>query len=125
MLVMELYWAQHWGIKMSRKEDEFCTNFVSNVFLLGSKLIGQYGGYETFVDKLTEQHQNEPSIKYHIVYKTNGDRFMDESKLAHIEALKKNSDGSVAEFTYHKAHVFKIPCPNIGSLWPSTMTEQH
>lgn len=28
--------------------------------------------------------------------------------------IKRNSDGSAAEFNYHNAHVFKIPCPNIG-----------
>ncbi|MBQ9661767.1 MAG: DUF1972 domain-containing protein [Oscillospiraceae bacterium] len=87
---------------------------TQHIFIIGSKSIGQYGGYETFVDKLTEQHQNDYSIKYHIACKANGDGFMDESKLDGIEVLKKNSDGSVAEFTYHNAHVFKIPCPNIG-----------
>ena len=87
---------------------------VQHVFIIGSKSIGQYGGYETFVDKLTEQHQNDPTIKYHIACKANGDGFMDESKLVGVEITKKNSDGSVAEFTYHNAHVFKIPCPNIG-----------
>ena len=87
---------------------------VQHVFVIGSKSIGQYGGYETFVDKLTEQHQNDPTIKYHIACKANGDGFMDESKLDGVEITKKNSDGSVAEFTYHNAHVFKIPCPNIG-----------
>lgn len=87
---------------------------VQHVFVIGSKSIGQYGGYETFVDKLTEQHRYEPSIKYHIACKANGDGFMDETKLDGVEITKKNSDGSVAEFTYHNAHVFKIPCPNIG-----------
>ena len=87
---------------------------TQHIFIIGSKSIGQYGGYETFVDKLTEQHQKDHSIKYHIACKANGDGFMDESKLDGIEVLKKNSDGSVAEFTYHNAHVFKIPCPNIG-----------
>ena len=87
---------------------------VQHVFIIGSKSIGQYGGYETFVDKLTEQHQNDPTIKYHIACKANGDGFMDESKLDGVEIIKKNSDGSLAEFTYHNAHVFKIPCPNIG-----------
>ena len=87
---------------------------VQHVFIIGSKSIGQYGGYETFVDKLSEQHQNAPTIKYHIACKANGDGFMDESKLPGVEITKKNSDGSVAEFTYQNAHVFKIPCPNIG-----------
>lgn len=87
---------------------------VQHVFIIGSKSIGQYGGYETFVDKLTEQHKNDQIIKYHIACKANGDGFMDESKLTGIEITKKNCNGSVAEFTYHNAHVFKIPCPNIG-----------
>ena len=88
---------------------------VQHVFIIGAKSIGQYGGYETFVDKLTEQHQHEPSIKYHVACKANGDGCMDESKLPGVEVTKRNDDGSVAEFTYHNAHVFKIPCPNIGS----------
>ena len=87
---------------------------IQHVFIIGSKSIGQYGGYETFVDKLTEQHQDDPSIKYHIACKANGDGFMDESKLDNIIVTKRNSDSSVAEFTYHNAHVFKITCPNIG-----------
>jgi len=39
---------------------------------------------------------------------------MDESKFDGVKALKKNRDGSVAEFKYKNAHVFKISCPNIG-----------
>ena len=88
---------------------------VQHVFIIGAKSIGQYGGYETFVDKLTEQHQHEPSIKYHVACKANGDGCMDESKLSGIEVTKRNDDGSVAEFTYYNAHIFKISCPNIGS----------
>lgn len=87
---------------------------IQHVFIIGAKSIGQYGGYETFVDKLTEQHQSERFIKYHIACKANGEGFMDENKLDGIEITKKTSDGKVAEFIYHNAHVFKIPCPNIG-----------
>ena len=40
---------------------------VQNIFIVGSKGIpGAYGGYETFVDKLTEYHQNEQCIRYHV-----------------------------------------------------------
>ncbi len=85
-----------------------------HIFIIGSKSIGQYGGYETFVDHLIGEHENDPSIKYHIACKANGDGYMDESKLPNIKITKKNADGSVAEFTYKNAHVFKIPCPNIG-----------
>lgn len=89
-------------------------NKVQHVFIIGSKSIGQYGGYETFVDRLIGEHENDPSIKYHVACKANGDGFMDESKLSSISDVVKNSDGSVIEFTYKNAHVFKIPCPNIG-----------
>lgn len=87
---------------------------VQHVFIIGSKSIGQYGGYETFVDRLIGEHENEESIKYHVACKANGDGYMDESKLENVIVTKKNSDGSVAEFTYKNAHVFKIKCPNIG-----------
>lgn len=47
---------------------------VQNVFLIGAKSLGAYGGYETFVYKLTEYHQNNPNIKYHVACKANGDQ---------------------------------------------------
>ena len=34
---------------------------VQHVYLVGAKSLGAYGGYETFVYKLTEYHQNEPT----------------------------------------------------------------
>ena len=90
-------------------------NTVQHVFIIGSKSIGQYGGYETFVDRLIGEHENEPSIKYHVACKANGDGFMDETRLTPaVKVLKKNKDGKVSEFEYKNAHVFKIPCPNIG-----------
>ncbi|MFR0591291.1 beta 1-4 rhamnosyltransferase Cps2T [Bifidobacterium thermophilum] len=66
---------------------------VQHVFIVGSKGIpGNYGGYETFVDKLTEYHQNEPKLKYHVACKA-----------------KENS-----RFSYHNADCFKINVPDIG-----------
>ena len=49
---------------------------VQHVFLVGAKSLGAYGGYETFVYKLTEYHQNNKNIKYHftiekILFKNN------------------------------------------------------
>ncbi len=85
-----------------------------HIFIIGSKSIGQYGGYETFVDRLIGEHELEKSIKYHIACKANGDGYMDESKLDSVIVLKKDKDGKVSEFEYKNAHVFKIPCPNIG-----------
>ncbi len=87
---------------------------VQHVFIIGSKSIGQYGGYETFVDRLIGEHENEKRIKYHVACKANGSGFMDESKLPGITVLKRNKKGAVQEFEYKNAHVFKIQCPAIG-----------
>lgn len=46
---------------------------VQHVYLVGAKSLGAYGGYETFVYKLTEHHQNKKNIKYHVACKANGD----------------------------------------------------
>ena len=62
---------------------------VQHVFLVGAKSLGAYGGYETFVDKLTEYHQNNKKIKYHVACKANGDGCMDETK---VDGVKRISD---------------------------------
>ena len=87
---------------------------VQHVFIIGAKSIGQYGGYETFVDFLIGEHENDKTIKYHVACKANGDGCMDETKLSAISEVVKDKNGKVKEFTYKNAHVFKIPCPNIG-----------
>ena len=52
-------------------------NKVQHVYLVGAKSLGAYGGYETFVYKLTEYHQNKENIKYHVACKANGDGCID------------------------------------------------
>lgn len=67
---------------------------VQHIFIVGSKGIpGAYGGYETFVDRLTEYHQENSNLKYHV-------------------ACKSNEKG---EFVYHNADCFKIKVPDIGA----------
>ena len=78
---------------------------VQHVFIIGSKSIGQYGGYETFVDRLIGEHEHDKSIKYHVACKANGDGYMDESKLSSISDVVKDKDGKVREFTYKNAHI--------------------
>ena len=51
---------------------------VQHVYLVGAKSLGAYGGYETFVYKLTEYHLNKENIKYHVACKANGDGCMKE-----------------------------------------------
>ena len=88
---------------------------VKNVFIIGAKCIGQYGGYETFLDKLTEQHASESSIQYYIVTKANGSGAMDESKLDGVSHIKKDVNGTVRTFRYHNAKVVKLDVPQIGA----------
>ena len=67
---------------------------MQHIFIVGSKGIpGAYGGYETFVDKLTEYHQGNTEIKYHVACKST-----------------ENS-----EFEYHNARCFNVKVPNIGA----------
>ena len=81
---------------------------VQHVFLVGAKSLGAYGGYETFVYKLTEYHQNNKNIKYHVACKVNGDGCMDETK---VDGATRTNDH---EFEFHNAHCFKINIPQIG-----------
>lgn len=67
---------------------------IQNVFIIGSKGIpGAYGGYETFVDRLTEYHQQNKKIQYHVACKG-----------------KK-----AEEKEYHHARCFYVKVPNLGS----------
>ena len=81
---------------------------MQHVFIVGSKSLGAYGGYETFVYKMTEYHQNNKKLKYHIACKANGDGFMDEKKLKGVTRIND------LEFEFQNAHCIKIPVPNIG-----------
>ena len=84
-----------------------------HVFIIGAKCIGRYGGYETFLEKLLQQHENDKSIKYHIVTTANGERAMDETKLSGVSDIRQ--EGKVQSFTYRNAHVVKLSVPQIGS----------
>ena len=81
---------------------------MQHVFIVGSKSLGAYGGYETFVYKLTEYHQNKKNIKYHVACKANGDGCMDETKVDGVTRINDH------EFEFHNAHCFKIDIPQIG-----------
>ena len=72
---------------------------MQHVFIIGSKGIpGAYGGYETFVDKLTEYHQHHEELKYHVACK----------------------DNRQFEETYQNARCFHLKVPHIGpaqAIW--------
>ena len=68
-------------------------SFVQHIFIVGSKGIpGNYGGYETFMDRLTEYHQNNPNLKYHVACKAKDTK----------------------TFEYHNADCFDVKVPSIG-----------
>ena len=72
---------------------------MQHIFIVGSKGIpGAYGGYETFVDKLTEYHQGHPGLSYHVACK----------------------DTRNFATEYHNARCFHVKVPNIGpaqAIW--------
>lgn len=78
---------------------------VQHVFLVGAKSLGAYGGYETFINKLTEYHQSNQKIKYHVACKSNGDGCMDPYKTPGVQIINDH------EFTYHNAHCFRVKIP--------------
>ena len=66
---------------------------MKNVFIIGSKGIpAKYGGFETFVEKLTEQ-QKSKEIKYH------------------VSCLAEDT----REFQHNGARCFNVKVPNIGA----------
>lgn len=74
---------------------------MQHVFLVGAKSLGAYGGYETFVNKLTEYHQYNKNIKYHVAVKANG------QGAAVPDGAIKNKDG----YLCHNADCFEIKIP--------------
>lgn len=66
---------------------------MKHIFIIGSKGIpAKYGGFETFVDKLTENKKNK-NIQYHVA------------------CLADNNN----EYIYNEVRCFNIKVPNIGS----------
>lgn len=76
-----------------------------HVFIIGSKSMGAYGGYETFVSKLTAYHCNENRIQYHIACKANGDGSRIPEMIDGAEILNDK------EFLYNNAYCFRIGIP--------------
>lgn len=87
---------------------------VQHVFLIGAKSLGAYGGYETFINKLTEYHQNNDKLQYHVACKANGDGCMKESDIEDVMALTHPEFFAESEFMYHNAHCYKLHVPSIG-----------
>ena len=80
-----------------------------HIFIVGAKSVGQYGGYESFLAELIRQRPEDAGYVYHVTVKANGYGCMDESALFGAESLGNNA------FSWHGAHIVKLPVPQIGS----------
>ena len=84
-----------------------------HVFIIGSKSVGQYGGFETFVNKLIS-HNSSEDIVYHIACKGNGAGCFDENHLTDIKPVDSGMKYG-QEFLYKGAYLYKLPVPDIGA----------
>lgn len=75
---------------------------MQHVFLVGTKSLGAYGGYETFINKLTEYHADNKNIKYHVACKANG------QGASVPDEVTVRADGT---YEYHNAECFQISIP--------------
>ena len=80
-----------------------------NVILVGAKSIGQYGGYESFINKLLEHHKDKDNLHYYVYCKVNGSGCMDIDKLPGAKAVNET------EFIYCNARGFLLHVPQIGA----------
>lgn len=87
------------------KEKKICHTGSIHVYIIGAKSIGLYGGYETFVMNLLQQHGENSNLVYHIATKANGQGHMELDKMP--GAVLVNDE----EFTYYNAHCFMINVP--------------
>lgn len=76
---------------------------MQDVFIIGSKGLGNYGGYETFVMKLIDYHSSNRNIRYHIACKANGSGYMDEKNLPGAKTISPH------HFKYRNAICYKVP----------------
>ena len=96
--------------KLVREVEKPTNKWISHtelvhVYIIGAKSIGLYGGYETFVMNLLQQHGENPNLVYHIATKANGQGHMELDKMP--GAVLVNDE----EFTYYNAHCFMIHVP--------------
>ncbi|MBR0173614.1 MAG: DUF1972 domain-containing protein [Lachnospiraceae bacterium] len=82
---------------------------LRHVYIIGSKSIGLYGGFETFVLQLLKNHRDHPAIRYHVACKANGEGCMDVESLP--GAVRTGDD----TFTYGNARGFLVRVSEIGA----------
>lgn len=80
-------------------------NSIQNTFIIGAKSVGFYGGFESFILNLLQQHENNKDIQYHVACKANGSGCMEPKKLPGVISINDS------EFTYCNAHCILISVP--------------
>lgn len=83
-----------------------------DVFIIGAKSIGHYGGYETFVNNLilhSPKSRGGAAVRYHVAVKANGTGCMNEHELDGVKII------SDSEFLFNGVHCFKIHVPAVGA----------
>ena len=78
---------------------------TQHVYIIGAKSIGLYGGYETFLMNLLQQHSGNVHIKYHIANKANGQGSMELNKVPGTVSIND------IEFNYYGVHCFMVSVP--------------
>lgn len=78
---------------------------MQHVFLVGAKSIGFYGGFESFLLNLLQQHKNNKNIQYHVACKANGSGCMEIKNLPGAVSINDK------EFAYCNAHGVLIHVP--------------
>lgn len=96
-------YAEATGVIMSKSLEN--TELVRHCYVVGAKSVGLYGGFESFIMNLLQQHKDNKNIKYHVACKANGEGYMDLSKLDNYTSINEN------EFTYCNAHCFLVRVP--------------
>ncbi|MBO0440374.1 beta 1-4 rhamnosyltransferase Cps2T [Candidatus Enterococcus ikei] len=75
------------------------SNFIQHIYIVGAKGIpAKYGGFETFVEKLTEYKKSE-NIEYHVACMNNGDNLYGNGQ---------------KHFKHNQSDCFNIDVPNLG-----------
>ncbi|MCM1231767.1 MAG: DUF1972 domain-containing protein [Clostridium sp.] len=79
---------------------------MQHVFIVGAKGVSFYGGYESFVQKLLEYHNDHDAIQYHVACKANGEGCMKASQLEGASEVRNK------RFCYCGADCFLVHVPN-------------
>ena len=76
------------------------------IYIGGAKGISQYGGFESFVQKLLKMHESRQELCYHVACKQNGQGHMEVKELdGTCEVVNKR-------FSYCNADCFLVKVPS-------------